>query len=492
MAGGRRPASYVSRARHNTGVQRNTAYDPTPTPPVPSTQGPSLPLWIPSIWQPPPLNSSVSPTSSDVNIQQESQHDRNRSDASSALAAALDSAVQSAVVRALGQATSPSSPHVRTASSVSDQGGEDSEAAWVARERELTSLVDSLQEQLDKRNDELRKLGDKVQAMERRLRMETMASRKREERLAKDVNTRMKNLADSVAEGELRLGSQIQAAQEQVKSNHGGIARLKTAQKGSDAEVRSLRKSTQEISAEMRQLDINVCSEIEKSWCQVEEFGQSVKDALAKVNSIEPTDEPSERTKDLEKMERALDSAVEDVSVMRPKLKRLEAQVADVAKQTQDMSALNYGFQEGMRENVVKVTQAIEGLGSSVAQLRGQIMSCDNLRKEDVHTRLDGLESNVKALKKLIESNLRTQVSAESIVKEQVSLITKHVCVAMRQYTARRISENNSLIDQALRARVPDYAKNEGQFVLVREQDTDGNESIDIQRSSEVSSTASS
>eukprot|EP00177_Eucheuma_denticulatum_P004939 GFKZ01008971.1.p1 GENE.GFKZ01008971.1~~GFKZ01008971.1.p1 ORF type:complete len:493 (-),score=85.76 GFKZ01008971.1:580-2058(-) len=492
MAGGRRPASYVSGARHNSGVQRSTSYDPTPAPPVSSTQGPSLPLWIPSIWQPPPLNSSVSPPSSDAHTQQVSQHDRSRSDTSSALAAALDSAVQSAVVRALGQATSPSSPYVRTASSASDQGVEDSEAAWVTRERELTSLVDSLQEQLDKRNDELRKLGDKVQAMERRMMMETLATKKKEERFAKDVNTRVKNLSNSIADSEQRLGSRIQAALEEIKANHGGMARLKTAQKGSDAEARSLRKRTQEIAADMRQLEINVCSEIEKSWCQIEEFGQSVKDALAKVNDIEPGHETIDSTEDLAKVERTLDGVVEDVSSMRPKLKRLEAQVVDIAKQTQDMSALNYGFQEGMRENVVKVTQAIEGLGSSVAQLRSQIMSCDNLHKEDVHTRLNGLESNIKALKKLIESNLRTQVSAEGIVKEQVSLITKHVCVAMRQYTTRRISENNSLIDQALRARVPDYAKNEGQFVLVREQDTDGNESVDIQRSSEVSSTASS
>lgn len=353
-------------------------------------------------------------------------------------------------------------------------------------------MVDSLQAQLDKRNDELCKLGDKVQAMERQMTMDTLATRKKEERFAKDVNARMNKLADSIAKSELRLGSQIQSVLEQVKSNHAGIGRFKAAQKGTDAEFRSLRKRNQEISVELRQLEMNVCSEIEKSWSQVEQFGKSVNEELAKVKNLQPVDEQNDATKHLEKIERALDGAVEDVSLMRPKLKRLEAQVADVAKQTKDMSALNYGFQEGMRENVVNVTQAIEGLGSSVAQLRNQIMSCDNLQKEDVHTRLNGLESNVRALKKLIESNLRTKVSAEGIVKEQVSLITKHVCVAMRQYTTRRISENNALIDRALRARVPDYARNEGQFVLVREQDTDGNESIDIQRSSEVSSTASS
>ncbi|CDF36451.1 unnamed protein product [Chondrus crispus] len=135
----------------------------------------------------------------------------------------------------------------------------------------------------------------------------------------------------------------------------------------------------------------------------------------------------------------------------------------------------------------------IDGLGSSVEQLRNDITARGKVEDEsDVFSRLERVECNVNSLKKLIESNLRTQWNAESIVKEQVSLITKHVCVAMRQYTTRRISENNALIDQTLRARVPEYAKNEGQFVLVREEDTDGNESIDIQRSSEVSSDNSS
>lgn len=497
MAGGRRPASYVSGTRHTVGVERSAVHERPVTPPVGSTPGPSLPLWIPSIWQPPPLNASSQQSyATDAAIPPAPPRGcgDGKGDASTALAAALDSAVQSAVVRALGQAPNPGSPHMRTTPSVSDHGAEEAEAALAMRERELTNMVDSLQAQLDERNADVRKLADQLHAMEQRLTVESEQGRKREERLARDLNVHVNKLTASIAESEQRLDARISSVHEQVKANQSGVNKLRTAQKSNETETRSLKKCAQELSGEMRQLEISLCSEIEKSWCQVEQFGHTFNEALAKVNDIEKDEEPSVDAKDVEEMKHSLEATVESVVALRSKLKRVETQIGEAAKQTNDMMALNNGFQEGMRENLVKVTNAIEGLGSSVTHLRGQIVNCDDAeQKGDVQTRLDGLEANVKALKKLIESNLRTQVSAESIVKEQVSLITKHVCVAMRQYTARRISENNCLIDRALRARVPEYAKNEDQFVLVREQHTDGDdESVDIRRASEVSSTASS
>lgn len=418
--------------------------------------------------------------------------DRGRGDASTALAAALDTAVQSAVVRALGQAPRSGSPLPCTTPSVSDQCAEEVEAAFMVRERELINMVDSLQAQLDERNNDVGRLADQLQAMERGLIAESEAARKREERLARDFAAHVKNLTASVAEGERRIDARISGIHEQVRTNQGAISTLRTAQTSHETESRSLRKWAQELSSDMRQLEISLCSEIEKSWCQVEQFGHTFDEALAKVNDTEKDEEPKVNAKDIEGMKRGLEDTVEAVATIRPKLKRVEGQIGEVAKQTNDAMALSNGFQEAMRENLFKVTQAIEGLGSSMSHLQSQFAKHDESEgKNGLHERLDGLEANVKALKKLIESNLRTQVSAESIVKEQVSLITKHVCVAMRQYTARRISENNSLIDRTLRARIPEYAKSEDQFVLVREQDTDGNESIDIHRTSEVSSNVS-
>lgn len=494
MAGGRRPANYAAGTRHTVGVERSAVHERPTTPPVGSTSGQSLPLWIPSIWQPPPLNAPAQQSySTDAGVLPAAPRDCGKRDASTALAVALDTAVQSAVVRALGQTPNPGSPHVRTTPSVSDHGVEDVEAAWAIRERELTNMVDSLQAQLDERNDDVRKLADRLLAMEQRMNEQSEHGRKREERLARDLSVHVKNLTASIAESERRLDARISSVHEQVKANQGGVNKLRAAQKSNETETRALKKWAKELSGEMRQLEISLCSEIEKSWCQVEQFGHTFDEALAKINDIEKDDEPSVDPKEVEIMRHKLEATGESVAALRSKIKRVESQVGEVAQQTNDMMALSSGFQDGMRENLVKVTNAIEGLGSTVTNLRGQVVNCDDAeQKSGVQTRLDGLEANVKALKKLIESNLRTQVSAEGIVKDQVSLITKHVCVAMRQYTARRISENNRLIDRALRARVSEYAKNEDQFVLVREQHTDDDESVEIRRASEVSSTASS
>jgi hypothetical protein len=87
--------------------------------------------------------------------------------------------------------------------------------------------------------------------------------------------------------------------------------------------------------------------------------------------------------------------------------------------------------------------------------------------------------TSVQALKRLVEANLRSHSSAEGIVKDQAQLITRHVCVALRQFIARRISDNNVLIDKALRARVPAYADAGEEFVLVREHDADPEDESD-------------
>lgn len=492
MAGGRRPANYVAGARHNTGVERSATEFPI-TPPVGSGAGPSLPLWIPSIWQPAPSKPSGVPEPGAVHSLPIYERTP-RTDPSSALAAALDSAVQSAVVRALGQtAPAPPSPLVRTASTASDAGLDEGDAAaWAVRERELMSTVDSLQQRLDERNDDVRKLADRLKAMEQRASAEAEAAKKCQARIVADMNNHVGRLTSAIAESERRVEARVVGVHDQVKANQSGFAKLRSTQKGCDSEIRSAKKWTQDIANEMRQLEVNLCAEFEKSWCHVEQLGQSVDAAMAKVTD-EQTKEDTSLQKEIEELKRNVEATVETVATTKSKLKRVEAQVGEASKQANDAAALNSGFEEGIRDSLLKVTSVVDGLRSSVAQIRKELATRGNTdEKGDVLSRLDTLESNVKALKKLIESNLRTQWNAESIVKEQVSLITKHVCVAMRQYTARRISENNALIDQALRARVPEYAKNEDQFVLVREEDTEGNESIDIQRSSEVSSTASS
>lgn len=481
MAGGRRPASYVA-ARHNTGVERSACDCPT-SPTVGSAAAASLPLWIPSIWQPSPTTPTASPEP--IPLHPPRRDRLPRPDPSSALAAALDSAVQSAVVRALGYSAPPTSPHVRTASSLSESGVEDEVAAGAARERELTNVVDALQHRLDEKNDDVTKLTDRLKALECKVDMQAEAHA-REGRAMAELSAHVRNFATQVGESDEVTEGKIAAVQEQVKRNQAALAKVRTGQKGVEAELRAFNKWRGDMTGEMRRMELSVSAEFEKHSCHMEEIGR-------RVDGMAERGEGAGWEREIEEVRRGLQATTESAAASKSKLKRVEMQVAESLKQADDMVALNSGFEEGIRDSLLKVTNMIDGLGSSVEQLRNDITARGKVEDEsDVFSRLGRVECNVKSLKKLIESNLRTQWNAESIVKEQVSLITKHVCVAMRQYTTRRISENNALIDQTLRARVPEYAKNEGQFVLVREEDTDGNESIDIQRSSEVSSDNSS
>lgn len=158
-----------------------------------------------------------------------------------------------------------------------------------------------------------------------------------------------------------------------------------------------------------------------------------------------------------------------------------------------------------------KLSAENESLKSELYSLKGSTKNKLKKLEKDVNTVVDNatltecatesLKKNysesadqVSKLKKLIEANLRSHASAQSIVKDQVSLITKHVCMAMRQYTARRITENNALIDKTLRSRIPAYAESSDSFVLVREHSTNSGDvaAVDIEPVSKSPSLSSS
>lgn len=489
--------SYVSGARHNTGVDRaTTSFDRPTSPSIGSGSVPSLPLWIPSIWQPSPSNPLSSDEPTVLPVPPKAEQGPSFSDPSSALAAALDSAVQSAVVRALGSSAptaNPPSPRMEGAYGTAEKSMEKecTGPLWAERERELTLQIESLQKRLDEKDRDVRSLSERLLGLERKIAVDSDMANHREERLAADVLAHALQAKESLAQSEKHLEGRLNGLQDQVKANQNALAKLRSSQRNSDAEAKSMRKLAQELSNEMSHLDMGVSAELEKSAAQVEQMRQCFTAQLSELRGTKETGTSCASEKESAELKRSLQANSDSVAALRSKLKRVESQMTDVANQSKDMMALNSGFEETTKHSLVKVTSVVDGFRTTVAQLQKNVSQASP-DSEVLRSRLEGLESNLKSLKKLIESNLRTQWNAESIVKEQVSLITKHVCVAMRQYTARRISENNALIDQALRARVPEYAKNEEQFVLVRERDTDGGESVDIQRSSDVSSNASS
>lgn len=434
MAGGRRPASYVSGMRHHTAHERS----PTTLP-----DGTALPLWIPSIWQ------AAKPVTAGEASEREDG-------ASNALATALDSAVQAAVIRALGAA----GRGAQTAAPPADAAGSDvsgEEDGAVTRDSvaaqtppsagDVYAMVVGLQERLAKRDEQVDALTGHLERLTSRLDNVEKQGDAREKKLRADViavEQRARAEADMMAR---KHAAQFASLRDQLKSSQKAASQGRTAREKSDAESRRLRVLANELSQQLDQL----CSTLPT---QVEALGGRLRDL---ESTAERTTQESASEKDREhttaavqadqmNLKKSVESAIDSVSSVRSRVKRIESQLTELAKHTEESIALNSGMEDGLRGKV------------------------------------DELGGAVQSLKKLMEANLRTHSSAESIVKDQVSLITKHVCVAMRQYTSRRISENNELIHKTLAARIPEYAKNNDQFVLVREGDDDGHETVNIKR----------
>lgn len=484
MAGGRRPANYVSGARHNSGVERQPPQDNPVSPPLTSQNSASLPLWIPSIWQPAPLNSALP----EALPRQERQAKQPNS--SSALAAALDSAVQSAVIRALGSTgpAPPTLPHIGTSTASSDTGFDDeavSASRLTPRELELLELVDNLKNRLNQRDEDVRSLTNRLSAVEQRLNAHAEAAHHQEEKRNADMLATLRRMNDAQLEMDRKQEARSVSLQNQLRASQTAISKLRLSQKNIEGETGALSKRIREVSDDVGQVRFSLATEFEKSWKKLGQLDQSFKNALTHF-SENINDESTVPISDFKEAKRHLEDTVETIATMRSRLKRVESQVSNVSKQSNDAMALTSGFEDGIRAGLDEVKESVGGLRKAVHHIQTAAPRDLDVAAgtQSLKSRIDGFDANLKSLKKLIESNLRTQLSAENIVKEQVSLITKHVCVAMRQYTARRISENNTLIDQTLRARIPEYAQHNEQFVLVREEDVNGNESIDIQKTS--------
>lgn len=481
MAGGHRPASYVSGARHNTGVDRSA----TSTTNVYNQGNSALPPWIPSIWQP-----SVEKTSS---CEQQLTH---RSEATDALAVALDSAVQSAVLRALGTeccgatGDAHSSRHMASTESSDVAPGNDitSCVQLSARERDLVDTITTLEVRLQSRDEVVQRLNDRLETVERHLSQSDQLF-KSDNLMAAGVNVKLNAMSVSLNERQNQRDSVVIRLQNCLKGNEKAVDELGLAVK----QLENNYDHNIKEQSEDRRL------EMDSKMAELKRMQESQNDLLENVRRVScstaqrMTGMNTARSQELTKLEKEVDGQSESMTNMRLKVKRLESQMGQMTKQAAESAALSSGFEKGMQSAMESFEESSISMRLHLDEMRER-MDENNLSK-----RTDTIDCNVKSLKKLIESNLRTQWNAENIVKEQVSLITKHVCVAMRQYTARRISENNALIDQALRARIPEYAKNnddEQQFVLVREQFPDGNETVDIQNmcisASEVVSSSSS
>lgn len=488
MAGGRRPASYVSGARHHTSLERaSVTADAIASPPLNSSAGPSLPPWIPSIWQPAP------PKDPEPTSRERDRKDPVSSEPTVALAAALDAAVQSAVARALGSAALPvpGSPNLHTSSISSDMGfDEDSSSSNLsAKERELSELVESLQQRLADRDREFAQLSQKVASLERAVSAGTEAVHHRQDAITAQVVAHRTDMMQKLVDVDQKIAARVTPVHDQVKANQSAISKLRSSQKNKDAEMQAATDLTRDLSHRLNTMQDSLSAQVDRQAIKLEQLEKSFSLAQERLDETEQRDEESELKKEVQELKRSAVSSAEAASTMRSKVKRVESQMSEVSKKAAESMELSYAFEQALQSKFDEVQGTVSTLQNVIMEVYpAHDLNDGRKRNDDMASKMESLEANVQALKKLIESNLRTQWSAESIVKEQVSLITKHVCVAMRQYTARRISENNVLIDRALRARVPEYAKNEEEFVLVRKDDGEGNESIDIHKTAETSS----
>lgn len=497
MAGGRRPASYVGGSRHNAGVERVGGAIPvhqTTSPPVEALpNGPSLPPWIPSIWRPAP---DKQPQSS----QSEWRAPSRSTDSTGMLAAALDSAVQSAVLRALGtpnetDCTDGQSPPA-TFAAKPDASAELQEVlmpppslVYSAREGEMQDRIVALEQRLQERDDLVCRLLERLEALEKRVESDSHLNQQQGATIS-SISSKLKAVSHSSLEQKRAVDTRISSVTDLLRTNATAIRDSRSAAAEAASTSAATTKRLHNVTESVAQLRATLSSHIERStnrMDQVESYcHQSVKKIDEAFADISSGDHNS-----IEDLKKSVQSAVENLACLRSKLKRVESQLVDVVKQVKETSVLHDGIGNGLKVAIQKIQDSIVLLSSKVELLSNQAEdNSPDISNQDTKSseRVDALEANVKSLKKLIESSLRNQLSAEGIVKEQVSLITKHVCVAMRQYTSRRISENNTLIDQALRARVPEYAKNEDQFVLVREELPNGTDLIDIHKASELSS----
>jgi len=80
-----------------------------------------------------------------------------------------------------------------------------------------------------------------------------------------------------------------------------------------------------------------------------------------------------------------------------------------------------------------------------------------NEKLEQSLRKLDNVANTAESVKQFVERNIRIRSDAESLVKEQVSLITKQVCIEMRSVTSRSLDTLNSKIGKLLKRNIEDY-----------------------------------
>uniref|UniRef100_A0A7S0ZGL3 Uncharacterized protein n=1 Tax=Timspurckia oligopyrenoides TaxID=708627 RepID=A0A7S0ZGL3_9RHOD len=266
-----------------------------------------------------------------------------------------------------------------------------------------------------------------------------------EDKTSKDAS-RFENLEKLVVSLSMKLES-VEQKQSESKRNVAQTSELSECMNSMNCSIQSSEKKTALIQNEIEHLR----EEFESKIVQVESNVKSI---------LEMTEELKSSLADVVLTPEAIVEPVVDSDVLH----RKQHEKRDAGKVEADLSTLNRKV-ESMQSSLKQLNLKMKQLTSKYDSQIDEIEENSVIRDSAVEKMREQLEQ-MGRLKKLVEQNLRLQSSAEETVKNQASMITKHVCIAMREFTARKIMENNEFIDSALRQRCPDYAKSDSCCVL--------------------------
>ena len=545
MAGGRRPANYAASVRHNPGVER-TGYD-RPTSPTVLAPGHSLPLWPASIWQPSPStdistnraisNSNPSPqqqptvTAAPLTYEQPAVYPTQ--ERASALAQVLECTIETAVARHFANTPSApsneftSSPYdlvtsaPQTTNTISQMTSVPTTSTGLPslnvnsvsfREHQLVDLVQRLEEKLEEKDNQLSEVNQRLELLEKLYQEQRQTNRQMFDRIEQEFRTKLDLIQKENAKAKDSWFAELQS---QKVENENSLGKMKSAMKKSEQDKESnvkkkisdeTRRISDHINSQMNEMKKRVeknegdCKQVEESFVEMQKLRKhEISEVRKNIHGIgNQTTTVQSQLKKIESQVANLSHRVmnanTDIGGMKNRVKEIESSVSSLTKQKEEQKDKNEEMYEAFEEKLELISTNVDAIRLEWDERdeKEMTLELDGDISKHLQSRIHTLESSTKGLKKLVETNLRAHGDAEEIVKKQVSLITKHVCVAMRQFTSRRIHENNILLDKALRARIPEYAKNQDRFVLVREEDSDGNDNVQVKRIVDVPAKAAS
>lgn len=388
MAGGRRPTNYNPTLR-SSGHALAQAQTPN------STAVGSPHYWPSSIWQLPDLSATSPPSVPMQPPKRAPPTQQHVAAAGSQLAQALDAAVQAAVIRALDFSSGVGPALKTTTDDDNASSASCSSTRSVQPEDALASRLRTVMDAnalLRSRADAAEQRADLLEARVAELELAVREAKMEKENMVERLEKRMNEMERRTLEQGAVLREQISCL---TKSDSRTIQERSRTERANQEQVSSMIRRVECVEATLSQVAAGLSSrmaDIEATEVKRKK-DESRDELLSQKNGVE--------------LEKKVSNAVsQSVGSLRNRIRKLEAALETKRKSDEESNALQIG---------------------------------------SIEARMDKSQSEVAALKKLVEQNLRAHSSAQDIVKQQVSTVTKHVCAAMRAYTTRRLEENTKV-----------------------------------------------